>query len=263
MTLDLDELTHGWDCPPGELRARTVVGRDARELLQLRVDLGVMQMFCDGRPDGQRYHGLPSARDYIEHELRVEGNSLGPDDWKELERELHQINYRRMAFSAVAETALQANDDEAARRYIRAALADITDCLAHLRLLGTRGTKVSSYPSLRPTLVFDQARLATQLRIVEGRFEDAIEKAEAGAEALADLLCELGYDEEQRADDPGLRYLRGMSMQLRREYGITQTLAEQLNAAIEDEDFEAAARLRDELRRRQLDPETSEPSQAD
>ena len=49
MTLDLDELTAGWDCPAGELRARVVHGQDGDELLQLRIDLGLMQMQVSGR----------------------------------------------------------------------------------------------------------------------------------------------------------------------------------------------------------------------
>ena len=79
MTLDLEDLIGGWDCPIGELRARATVGRDGQELLQLRVDLGVMQMFLEGRPDGERCHGLPTARAYILHETRL-GGQLTPQD---------------------------------------------------------------------------------------------------------------------------------------------------------------------------------------
>lgn len=264
MTLDLDELTVGWDCPPGELRARALVGRDGQELLQLRIDLGVMQMFLDGRPDGQRYRGLPSARAYIEHEQRVGGNQIVPQDWQELERELLQTNYRRMALATLAEDALRAGDERGAARYLDRALSDIEECLAALRLLRRAAESTASpeddrgprllYPSLPPTLVFDRARLGAQLRIIEGQFEEAVEEVEVGAEELDALLVELGYDHQQRAEDPGLRYLQGLGLQLRREYGIAQTLRQQLQEAIEQEDFEAAARLRDELQRRRRQP---------
>ena len=68
------------------------------------------------------------------------------------------------------------------------------------------------------------------MHIIEGRFADAIEQAELGAAELDTLLCDLGYEEEQREEDPGLRYLRELSVKLRREYGVTQTLSEQLGA---------------------------------
>ncbi len=260
MTLDLDELTTGWECPPGELRARVIVGRDGEEMLQLRVDLGVMQMELEGRPDGLRYRGLPSTREYIEHELRVGGEQLSEEDWEELERELLQANYRRMAYSAVADEALHADSEDDARRYIEHALNDISHCLANLRLMDREPTMAGGYPALRPTLVFDQARLAAQLQIVEGQFEDAVEQAEQGVQGLDTLLTELGYDEEQREQDPGIRYLQGLSRQLRTEYGITRTLVEQLEEALEDEDYETAAGLRDQLerRKRKLPPQDEE-----
>ena len=250
MTLDLDELTRGWECPPGELRARVIAGRDGQELVQLRVDLGVMQMQPTGRPDGQLYHALPSARDYIEHELRVGGTELTEDDWEELERELLQVNYRRMAYSAAAEDALRHDDDDCARRYIRGALSDIEACLNNLELLHRHSSDRGGYPSLHPTLTFDRARLSTQLGIVEGRFEEAIELADRGAAGLEELLSQLGYDQDQRDDDPGLRYLRSLGRKLRQEYGISQTLGERLNQAIENEDFETAADIQQELERR-------------
>jgi hypothetical protein len=248
MTLDLDELTLGWDCPPGDLRARMVIGRDGDELVQLRLDLGVMQMICTGRPDGLMVRGFPSCREFIEHELRVDPDGLSRADWQELQRELNQTNYRRLAFTTLAEDALGENDALGTTRYISFALRDSDECLTLLRLLEQHGPGEPS-ESLRPTLVFDRARLLSQLRVVEGHFDDAIEQAEHGASTLERLLGELGYDEELREEDPGVQYLRDLGHQLRREYGVTQTLREKLEDALEREDFETAARIRDQLQR--------------
>lgn len=264
MTLDLDELVFGWECPAGELRARTVVGRDGAELIQLRIDLGVMQMFAEGRPDGERCHGMPTVREYIEHELCVGCGDVNGADWQELERELVQTNYRRVAYSTLAEDALQVNDTSAAMQHIHHALTDIADSLATLQLLDRGESTARDHMSLRPTLVFDRARLLSQLRIVEGQFERAIEEAERGADELDELLGALGYDEEQREEDPGVLYLGELGRRLRQEYGITLTLRERLEQAIEDEDFEQAAELHDELARRQaqsdIPPATQPPA---
>ena len=259
MTLDLDDLTGGWECPPGELRARLLTGRDGRELVQLRVDLGLMQMFTDGRPDGERYHGLPSARAYVEHELRLGGRHLSPEHWQELERELVQTNYRRMALAAVSDDALRSNDESGARRCIQHALRDVDECLANLQLLEAQGGAKGGFATLAPSLVFDRGRLGVQLHVMEGRIEVAIEQAQAGAAELDKLLAELGYDEQQRGEDAGLRYLRQIAQQLRQEYGVAQTLREQLAKAIEDEDFERAAALRDELTQREQDATANPP----
>lgn len=251
MTLDLDDLITGWNCPTGELRARAVGGRDGARLLQLRVDLGVLQMFTAGRPDGERYQDSPTVRAYIARALQ---NRQRPaeEHWRALERELLQFNYRRMAFSAAAERALDEGRESKARRFMRGALGDIRTCLAILRLLGRCGRHDQDlHPSMRPTLLFDSARLRAQLRVVEGRYEEAVEVADTGAARLEQLLTDLGYEQEQREGDAGLRYLRTMSLRLRHNYGITHTLREQLDEAIEREDFEEAARLRDELAQRE------------
>jgi hypothetical protein len=250
MTLDLAELLAGWNAAASELRARAVIGRDGAEFVQLRVDLGVMQMHVTGRPDGERYHGLPSVREYVEHELRVGGQDLVPADWQELQRELTQLNYRRLAFSAVAEEALRRDAPEEARRYIERALADIQCGLADYDLLAGAGPLSEDTTALQPALLFDRARLTTQLRVIDRQYEEAIEEAELGARELESVLHNLGCDDEQCADDPGLSFLRGMGAQLRREYGVTRTAVERLNEAIESEDFETAAQIRDELRRR-------------
>ena len=253
MTLDLDELIDGWPCPPGELRARVAVGRDGQELIQVRVDLGLMQMFTTGRPDGQRYRGLPSAQHYIERELRLGRQTLEARDWQELHRELLQLNYRRLAYCCLAEDALDSGDAPAARRFLRGALTDVDHCLAHIQLLTRYDPEACGCLSLRPTLVFDRARLLTQLHVVDGRYEEAIEEAESGAEALESLLTEIGFDQELRDQDPGVRHLRDLGRQLRMEYGITRTLRERLDEAVAREDFEEAAALRDEMRRREAE----------
>ena len=42
--------------------------RNNREVIQVRVDLGMLQMEIDGRPDGQRPHGFATYFDYLQAE---------------------------------------------------------------------------------------------------------------------------------------------------------------------------------------------------
>jgi len=60
MSFDLSELLSDWPYEPGQLQVRKITGSDGREKLQLRLDMGVLQMEMKGRPDGQEPHGFES-----------------------------------------------------------------------------------------------------------------------------------------------------------------------------------------------------------
>lgn len=250
MGLDLDELLTDWVCTPGEICARQVAGRDGGEFVQLKVDLGALQMFTAGRPAGGDYQNCASVFDYVRRILRG-AQTPAAETWKELERELTHFNYRRLAFSALADQAARQQDWPAAKRDLLRALRDTDACLERIRFLQEhRGT--GGETSLRPTLTFNRARLASQLNIVEGLPDEAIEWAEIGAEELETALAEMGAEDEQRGQDPGVLYLRELAQRLRHEHGVKQTLRERLRNAIDSEDYEAAARLHTELGRRQV-----------
>lgn len=66
MSKDISTILAGWDFNPDELQVRMITGDDGRERIQMRVDLGVLQMELAGRPDGQKPHGFDSFLDYYE-----------------------------------------------------------------------------------------------------------------------------------------------------------------------------------------------------
>ena len=48
-------MLRGWDYEPGTLNVRKVNGMDGEPKLQMRLDLGLLQMEMNGRPDGRRF----------------------------------------------------------------------------------------------------------------------------------------------------------------------------------------------------------------
>jgi hypothetical protein len=64
MSEDIALLLHGWDYNANEVTVRKIVGIDGREKIQMRLDLGVLQMETEGRPDGMRPHGRESLLEY-------------------------------------------------------------------------------------------------------------------------------------------------------------------------------------------------------
>lgn len=255
MQLDLTLLLSDWKPARDAVAARRFVAEDGEEFVQLRVDLGVLQMAASGRPDGARHRGMPSVLDFIRHELRL-GRRIAELDWAELERELHQFNYRRIAYGGLTDEALLQNDLVAALELIRRTVRDVEHCLEALRVLESEGGRSPQPGEQIPVLVFHRSRLLVRALALEDRFEEAIDAAEEGVVALDETLARLGFDEGQRERDPGIAYLRQTAQRLRQQHGIGQTLSERLADAVAREDFVTAAQIRDELRRRDRQPRT-------
>lgn len=254
MSLDIEQLVDGWQRPlNGGIAARIVRGMDGGDQVQLRVDLGLLQMFPDGRPDGQRFHGFAGAVEFVAHESRLRGTgNVSSEAWQEVERELQQYNYRRLAFAGMAEDALSATDSASAAVHLRRSVRDIDQCLLLLRTLEARqGGVAGGHAAMIPSLLFNRAKLIAKLRIAQERPEEAVEALEAGVGTLEDILTRIGFDEEARRHDPGLSYLRQTARRLREKHGVSKTLRERLSEAVSGEDFEAAAQLRDELKQRE------------
>src|SRR5436190_21381583 len=78
---DIGPVLKGWDYEPGTINVRKVNGMDGQPKLQMRLDLGLLQMELTGRPDGVRPHGCESLLDYFESQLadhkRRNGTELG------------------------------------------------------------------------------------------------------------------------------------------------------------------------------------------
>ncbi len=253
MNLDLDDILDGWDASRDEVAARLVTGDDGCEFVQLRVDLGLLQMTLDGRPDGSRPGESATVYERVRRKL-ARDEELREEDFDALHRELQQYNYRRLALSGLAERALREEDLTRGQGLLHRTFRDLQRCLDILAILRAHDPQWDEAQAvLVPTLTFNRVRLMTNLRVAQHRYEEAIEEAERGIYDLNQTLADAGYDEAQRQDNAAIAYLRQVAQRLREQYGITQTLRERLCSAIEREDFETAARLRDELRGRRLD----------
>ena len=54
--MHLDDLLTGWEFNPSTLNVRLVKGKDGRDVIQMRVDMGILQLETTGRPDGEQSH---------------------------------------------------------------------------------------------------------------------------------------------------------------------------------------------------------------
>ena len=70
MSKDIGHILEGWPYEGDGTSVRIVTGDDGQEKIQLRIDLGLMQMEFNGRPDGQRPQGYESWLEYYRERQR-------------------------------------------------------------------------------------------------------------------------------------------------------------------------------------------------
>src|SRR3989454_12702024 len=103
MNFDIGHLLDQWEYQPGQVSVRKFKGKDGVERIQLRVDLGLLQMNTEGRPDGKRPFGHNSLFEHYQaklykyvgaHEGSDEGFTLAAEDCAKLQLEAIQYHHR-------------------------------------------------------------------------------------------------------------------------------------------------------------------------
>ncbi len=61
---DIDEILKQWPFDPLSVNVRLLESRQ-REVLQMRVDMGILQLEIEGRPDGNRFQGASTYYDFL------------------------------------------------------------------------------------------------------------------------------------------------------------------------------------------------------
>jgi hypothetical protein len=239
---DIDELLAGWPYQPGEVMARIVEAADGRELLQMRVDMGLLQMEVDGRPDGARPQGAETYFDYLLSLVIHEGDDfeLSAEQCAEADREFVQFYHRRICWLALRRF------DEAAR--------DADHTLAFMDFVKHHSPDEDwtvSHEQYRPYVMFHRVQAAALAELEKNGAEAAISEINRGLDNFRKVFEE--YDAAEKFDDDELvRRLKELQESLREHYRVGRTLDEQLADAVASEQFELAAQLRDEIARRKF-----------
>ena len=258
MFRDIDEALQGWvyEPEPGEIQAREVRARNGRNVLQVRIELGVLQLEVDGRPDGVRPHGFATYLDYLRHRAASRGLAPGgkspawimtDEHCEESDREFVQFFHRRVAWLSL-------------QRYDRA-LADAEHTLGLMDFVARHGKDadyVASHERFRGLVLFHRTQAAAALALEQHRPEEAIDVVRDGIELLrrhqsaweADDEADGEDDETEDLGNPLLEELASLEVKIRENFAVEKTLLEQLDEAVAREDYEHAARIRDQIRAR-------------
>ena len=244
MSQDIDAALRGWECKPGVVQARLTKAGDGRQVIQMRVDLGVLQMETTGRPDGARPHHFDSYFDYLRREARVAERAgrtfvLSEEQCQDADREFVQFYHRRISWLAL-------------QQYDRA-IADADHTLAFMDFVRDHSPSeeyTQAHEQYRGFVLFQRTQAAAAYRLKKEKPEDAIDEIRTGLEKLRAFFASYEAD-EQMEEDGMVKHLRKIEASLRETHGIEVTLQEQLDQAIAEEKYERAAELRDAILRRE------------
>ncbi|HOX57540.1 MAG TPA: UvrB/UvrC motif-containing protein [Candidatus Paceibacterota bacterium] len=243
-SVDLRRILTGWPFDP-ENDARIVRGDDGREILQVRTPLGIEQYELDDRPDGLRPHGMESALEYHLHRLnqakfagREDQFALSPQECGELFHEGTLYYFRYVRLFQLKDWARTIRDTA---RNLRA--------FDFLHRYARREEDQQFMEKWRPYILRVNASAAVMQTMEKGAYDQALKIARDAIqkiEGLAEIEDETFTFERERS----LMALRELESQIQKNRPLSELeqLEHQLRRAIDRQEFERAAQLRDRIR---------------
>src|SRR5947199_7537041 len=189
MSLDLNTILKDWPHESGSIKVRKITGLDGCEKLQLRVDLGVLQMEMSGRPDGQHPHNCESLLQYHQKKAaragaKGETYELTPEECAELQQEGIQYYHRYLSL-------FQINDFDGVVRDTQRNLDLFTFVAEHT----DREDCSWSLQQFRPYVLMMNTRAKASIFLGQGKFPDAITEINRGRAAITEFFQKSSFPE--------------------------------------------------------------------
>lgn len=244
-SFDLRRILTNWPYESGQITVRKIVGDDGTPKIQMRLDLGLLQMEPSGRPDGVRPHGCESLLEYHQGRLQEHVAKNGTDLGFELDTEECQglrdeamMYYHRYLSLFVLE------EFSGVERDTQRNLDVLNLCRQYAGEDDDRGT-LEQY---RAYLIMMKTRARTHAALEQGAYKTALANVDAGLREIRDYYASL--DMENNADESDevaiLDALRSELVQ-RMPADPLDALEKDLSTALAEERYEEAAALRDRL----------------
>ena len=247
---DITPVLKSWEYEAGTINVRKVSGIDGSPKLQMRLDLGLLQMEMNGRPDGDRPHGRESLLDFYEEQLqdhtRKNGTEMGftltADQCQSLREEAVMYYHRYLSLFVLEEFPGVVRDTDRNLRVLDMCGKYATDEQDRLVL-----------EQYRPYITMMNARAHAQIQLEHKQYAEAIKYVEEGMEKIREFYERFGQ-EEAFAKSNEVRVLKRFSREIHRKLPVDpmERLRRKLERAVREERYEDAAKLRDEIETRRL-----------
>lgn len=247
---DLRRILAGWDYEPNQITVRKITGDDGTIKIQMRLDLGLLQMEVQGRPDGLRPHGFESLLDFhenrINEHMNKNGTDLGleltPEECQALREESVQYYHRYLAEFVLEDFAGVQRDTS---RNLR-----VLDLCANYAREESDREVLEQY---RPYLIMMNTRAEVHLALRKGSFKTALARVNAGLTAIKDVMTEAsqrdGAPDDRWEDATEVSILMALRSEIaaRLPADPMQKLEDELQRAVDEERYEDAIVLRQRM----------------
>jgi hypothetical protein len=247
MNFDISHILEQWDYQPGQVVVRKFRGKDGLEKIQLRVDLGILQMNLLGRPDGKRPYGHESLFEHYQNQLEKfrEANSgaddefdLKGEDCSRLQQEAIQYHHRYICL-------FQLGDYEGVIRDTQRNM-EVFDFVEEYAASDDLAWSLQQF---RPQLVMMQIRAKGATALKDEKFDAGIQLIENGIDELRNFYQEHGrQDMMEHSGEIHSLEMWLQEVQTKRPLSEREQLENALDEAVRNEDYEKAARVRDALK---------------
>ncbi len=259
---DITPVLKSWGYEAGTINVRKVSGLDGSPKLQMRLDLGLLQMEMTGRPDGDRPEGRESLLDLYEEQLRDHarkhgteiGFGLTTEQCQALREEAVMYYHRYLSLFVLEEFPGVVRDTD---RNLR-----VLDLCSKYAIEEQDRLILEQY---RPYITMMNVRAQASIFMEQKQFAEAYAHVKLGMERIREFYERFGQ-EEAYASSNEVRVLKRLARDIHRKLPVDpiERLRRKLDRAVREERYEDAARLRDELEnRRAKNQDVEQSSQAD
>jgi hypothetical protein len=242
MMDDLGPILNRWKYIPSEINVRLIDGVDGKKKVQMRLDLGIIQMELDGRPDGRKPYHCDSYLSYFEKKAsssrRTKPFMLNPMDCLYLQQEAIQFYHRYLALMKLNDYSRVVRDTERNLRVIDfvAEHVDVEDV-------------IWSFEQYRAYILMMHCRAQASLSLENSDYDQALKNIEKGIRSIQGYYNK--FSDRLGTERFEIEFLKQLAKEIRNRKPLSERerLGKELEKAVLNEEYEQAAVLRDKIQK--------------
>jgi hypothetical protein len=255
MNGDITDIMKDWEYD-SDNQIRIIQADNGRQVLQVRQPLGLEQYELDGRPDGKHPYGRETALEELKSRLEGyigshgsdEGFTITHDDFVTLQGEGVLFYFRYLVLFQIGDFVRTSRDTE----------HNLDTCIMVEKYMDNDEDR-NEILQYKPYILRMNA-IARAMISLHKEMKSAAEDILSGAITTIESMDEIDTPAFQFERVRSLNYLKATLKQIHeKKPSPAEALKTQLQQALEEEDYEQAAVLRDRIK--EIGPEMHEPEE--